>query len=147
MKLNNYNVDETDDGKLRVSGLSINDKEVAAPEGDLLTVNGAWYLEAYPSVIVAEKADGTLSMFHVTPFRRITEADMKPYKAYHPRKCKGQPLPEYLYKFYGLCRNDEILSEVIRVRLSPTEKDGLEMAARSAGKTVSEFLRDRIRGL
>lgn len=69
------------------------------------------------------------------------------YKGYHPHKCKGQHLPDYLYRFYGIARNEESLSEVIRVRVSPTEKEKLEAAASNAEKTVSVFLKEYIRGL
>ncbi|MFZ5596093.1 MAG: plasmid mobilization protein [Bacillota bacterium] len=112
-----------------------------------MIINGAWYLDSLPNEIVAELEDGKLVMFRLTPFRLITQGDLKDYKGHHPRKCKGQPLPEYLYRFYGLIRNEESLSEVIRVRVSPTEKEKLEAAASNAGKTVSEFLREYIRGL
>jgi hypothetical protein len=146
-KLNNYDISETDDGKLLIQHPSINNKEVDAPQGPYLTINGAWYLDAYPNLIIAEMLDNTLKMFHLTPFRAIKEVDMRPYKGYHPRKCKGSPLPEYLYRFYGLARNDETLSEVVRVRLSPAEKEQLNTAAKNEGKTISEYLRDHIRGL
>ena len=86
-------------------------------------------------------------MFFLTPFRAIKDVDIKPYKGYHPRKCKGQPLPDYLYRFYGLERNDETMSEVVRVRLTPGEKEQLETAATNSEKTVSEFLRDYIRSI
>lgn len=112
-KLNNYNINETDKGTLLIQSPSINDREVKAPTGPYLTINGAWYLDAFPNLIIAERMDGTLVMFNLTPFRAIREKDLRPYKSYHPRKCKGQPLPDYLYKFYGLARNEESLSEVI----------------------------------
>lgn len=147
MDINNYNVSETDEGKLLIQSPAINNKEVEAPEGPYLIINGAWYLEAYPGIIIAEMADNTLKMFNLTPFRAIKETDLRPYKAYHPRKCKGSPLPEYLYRFYGLARSDETMSEVIRVRVSPTEKEQLGTAASNAGKTVSEYMRDYIRTL
>ena len=146
-KLGKFTTSQTDDGKLLVQGESINTKEVNVPEGDLMIINGAWYLNQLPNQVVLERIDGSLGMFCLTPFRAITVKDIKPYKGYHPRKCKGSPLPEYLYRFYGLARNDESLSEVIRVRVSPTEKEKLEAASGNEDKTVSEFLRDYIRGL
>lgn len=114
---------------------------------EIMTVNGAWYVNQLPTMVVVELADGSLGMFNLTPFRAITETDIKPYKGYHPRKMKGHPLPDYLYRFYGLERNEETLSEVIRVRVSPSEKEKLEVAASNEDKTVSEFVRDHIRGL
>jgi hypothetical protein len=142
-----FDVNEMDDGRLLIQSPATNDKMVSAPTGDPLIVNGAWYLDAYPSSIIIERADGSLGMVNLTPFRAIGAQDIRDYKAYHPRKCKGQPLPDYLYRFYGLARNDESLSEVVRVRVSPSEKGKLDTAATNADKTVSEFLREYIRGL
>lgn len=144
-KLGRFDVDEMDDGRLLVQNPGTNNNVVDAPVGDLLIINGAWHLDAYPSNIIIERADNSLGMINIMPFRAIKPQDIRDYKAYHPRKCKGQPLPEYLYKFYGLERNQESLSEVVRVRLSPTEKERLEAAAKNEGLTVSEFLRDQIR--
>jgi len=146
-KLNKYNISETDTGTLLVQSESINTREVQAPRGEYMTINGAWYLNALPNHIVIELQDGSLAKFFMTPFRGIKEGDLTQYKGYHPRKSKGQPLPDYLYRFYGLARNEESLSEVIRVRVSPTEKGKLDTAAANAGKTVSEFLREYVRGL
>lgn len=142
-----FNVNEMDDGRLLVQSPAMNDKTVSAPAGDPLVVNGAWYLDAYPSSIIIERTDGSLGIVNLTPFRAINPQDIRDYKAYHPRKCKGSPLPDYLYRFYGMARNDESLSEVIRVRVSPAEKEKLEATAANAGKNVSEFLREYIRGL
>jgi len=142
-----FDVNEMDDGRLLVQSPATNDKMVTAPGGDPLIVNGAWYLEAYPSSIIIERTDGSLGMISLTPFRAIGPQDIRDYKAYHPRKCKGSPLPDYLYRFYGMARNDESLSEVIRVRVSPAEKEKLGATAANAGKNVSEFLREYIRGL
>lgn len=141
------NVSETDNNTLLVQNPSFSDREVRAPEGPYLTINGAWNLKAYPTLIITEMVDNSLKMFNIMPFRKITERDLRSYKGYHPRKCKGNPLPDYLYRFYGLARNEETLSEVIRVRVSPKEKESLEAAAVNSDKTVSEFLRQIIRGL
>lgn len=143
-----FNVSETDEGKLLVQGASINQKEFAPPDvKDPIIVNGAWYLDNFPSVIVVELPDGALRMFYIMPFRVITPKDLREYKSYHPRKMRGQPLPEYLYKFYGLARNEEMLSEVLRVRLSPSELEKVKATADAAGKTVSELIRELVRGL
>jgi len=115
----------------------------------MLKINGAWYLDSLPQHIVMELEDGTLTKVFISPFRQLTEKDFTVYKAYHPRKCKGQPLPDYLYKFYGLEKNDESLSEVVRVRLSPTEKSKIERygANLEPSKTISEVIRDYVRSL
>lgn len=144
-KLNKYTLSETDAGTLLIKSESMSPREVQAPVGESMVINGAWYLDALPTCVVMERMDGTLAKFFLTPFRSITEKDLTPYKSYHPRKCKGQPLPDYLYKFYGLARNEESLSEVIRVRVSPSEKEKLEAAAENAKATVSEFIREIIR--
>jgi hypothetical protein len=146
-KLNKYTLSETDAGTLLVQSESMGAREVQAPEAEPMIINGAWYLDALPQNIIIERVDGSLATFYLTPFRGIQGNDLMPYKGYHPRKCKGQPLPDYLYRFYGLARNEESLSEVIRVRVSPSEKEKLEATASNAGKTVSEFLREYIRGL
>lgn len=148
-KISKYEVNELDNGKLLVKGESINNKEVEAPTGDYLIINGAWYLDALPNQVVVELTDGSLAKFRLTPFRTITEKDFTAYKSYHPRKCKGQPLPDYLYRFYGLQKNDESATEVIHTRLTPTEKAKIETYAANLEpkKTVSEVVRDFIRGL
>lgn len=146
-KLGRFEVNEMDDGRLLVQNPGMNDKVVNVPVGDPLTINGAWHIDSYPTSIIIERVDGSLGMINLAPFRKITDTDIRDYKSYHPRKCKGSPLPEYLYRFYGLARNDETMSEVIRVRLSPTEKEKLETAAKNENKTVSEYLRDHIRQL
>ncbi len=113
----------------------------------MMQINGAWYLDSLPTMLVIEKPDNTLAMSNITPFRELTAEDLKTYAGYHPRKCKGQPLPQYLYRFYGLERGPEIASEVIHIRLTPTEKEQLQTAAEGSGKPVSEFSRDWIRNL
>ena len=146
-KLGKYDVTVARDGKLIVQDESINTRQVDAPTGDYITVRGAWYLDALPQHIVVEHVDGSLSKFFISPFRKLKESDFTVYKSYHPRKCKGSPLPDYLHKFYGLCRNEETLSEVVRVRVSPKEKEALEATAANSDKTVSELLREYIRQL
>lgn len=68
-------------------------------------------------------------------------------EGHHPRRCKGHPLPNYLYRFYGLERSDETANEVIHVRLTPSEKTAIQTAADGAGKTVSELVREWVRTL
>lgn len=111
----------------------------------MIKVNGAWFLEALQTHVVIELENGTLGKFNLTPYREIQDQDITVYKSYHPRKCKGQPLPAYLYRFYGLEKNDESASDVIHVRLTPAEKQKVQDAA--GDKSVSEFVRDYIRSL
>lgn len=114
---------------------------------DLMIINGAWNITALPNMIVIERVDGSLGMFNLTPFRAIADKDIRTYKSYHPRKCKGQPLPSYLYRFYGLEKNAETATEMIHARVTPKEKEKAETAAENKGKTVSELVRDYVRSL
>lgn len=112
-------------------------------------VNGVWNMDSLPNHYIVELTDGTLSKFFMNPFRMLSNDDFTVYKGYHPRKCKGYPMPEYLYRFYGLQRNDEVLSETVRLRLSPSEKEKLEAYCYNMEpkKSVSELLRDYVRSL
>ncbi len=114
------------------------------------TINGAWYIDSLPQSIIMELADGSLVKFTMTPFRDIVEGDWTPYNGIHPRKCLGLPVPSYLLRLYGLAvasDKENVLSEVVRVRISPSEKQKLEAAASNAGETVSELLRRYVREL
>jgi hypothetical protein len=146
-KIGKFNVTELDNGSLKVSGESINDRYVDVPEGDFKLVNGVWNVQSLPLHYIVELADSSLAMFHISPFRKIVDKDLQPYRGYHPRKSKGNPMPEYLYKFYGLQRDEEGLSETLRVRISPGEKEKLETycANLEPKLTISEFLREYIR--
>lgn len=112
-----------------------------------MIINGAWYVDELPTEIVVELESGDLKHCALSPFRKLSEADLKPYKGYHPRKMKGQPLPTYLYQFYGLEKNDESLSEVIRLRVTPSEKAAFEAytASLEPKQNVSDVLREFIR--
>ncbi len=146
-KHDRFDVNETDDGRLLVQSPATNAKMIPIPDGDPLIINGAWYLDSLPSSIVIERADGSLGMISLTPFRAITPQDIRDYKGYHPRKCKGSPLPDYLYRFYGLAKNTESATEVIHIRLTPTEKAKIDDAAKNAELTTSEYVRNWVRSL
>lgn len=146
-KIGKYNVAETENGELLVTGKSISDRKIKAPATAGIKINGAWYLDTFPNHAVLEKEDGTLARFNITPFRELGEKDFVSYKGYHPRKLKGQPLPNYLYRFYGLNKNEESLSETVRVRVSPSDLERAETFAKNLNKTVSEILRDYVRSL
>ena len=105
-----------------------------------MKINNAWYVDELPDHAVIETEHGQMAMFLIVPFRTLTEDDLIAYKGHNPRKMKGQPIPEYIYKFYGLKKNDEAMSEVIRARIRPSEKQAFLEAAN--GKTESEFLRE-----
>jgi hypothetical protein len=112
-----------------------------------MLINGAWYINQLPTEIVLELPDGTLKHIALTPFRHIKNTDLKTYHGYHPRKMKGQPVPAYLYPFYGLEHSNDSLSEVIRLRVSPHEKAAFEAYAASLEpqQNVSDVLRKFIR--
>jgi hypothetical protein len=113
----------------------------------MLKINGAWYINQLPEHLVLELADNRLVMVRMSPFRQLANEDFLAYNGHHPRRCKGQPLPDYLYRFYGLEKSDETANEVIHVRLTPTEKTTIQTAADGAGKTVSELVREWVRTL
>lgn len=113
----------------------------------MLKVNGAWYINQLPQHIVLELDNGSLTKVQMTPFRIISERDFSPYNGYHPRKCKGQPLPDYLYRFYGIDKNKESATEVIHIRVTPAEKAKVDAAAKNDEKSISELVRDYIKGL
>jgi hypothetical protein len=110
-----------------------------------LTISGAWYIESLPGFIVAELEDGTLISFPISPYREITSDDTTIYEGQHPRKLHGVPVPTSLYPYYNLDKSDESLSEVIRVRVSPSELERVRAAA--GNKSLSEFVRAWIRTL
>jgi len=114
---------------------------------DPIEISGAWYVDSLPGQIVTELTDGKLRSFAISPFRAISDDDMTDYGGQHPRKLRGIPVPSNLYAYYGLTKSEETLSEVLRVRLSPSELEKLKAAADASGKTTSEFAREWVRGL
>lgn len=112
-----------------------------------IAVSGAWYIDSLPGFVVAELEDGQLVSFPLSPYRYLTDEDLSDYNGIHPRRQHGTPMPAALYTYYGLEKSEEILSEVLRVRLSPSELERVKSAADAAQKTVSEYTRDWIRGL
>jgi hypothetical protein len=112
-----------------------------------ITVNNVWYVNNISNKAVAELTDLSLVMFNIKPFRLLTDQDLTPYKGHHPRKLKGQPLPDYLYRFYGLVKNSEIASEVIHITLTPSEKQKLDTVAKNNNTNISKYIRDYINTL
>lgn len=114
----------------------------------LFPITGAWYIEALPGCIIIERENGTLGKFGITPFRLITEKDISIYKGYHPRHCKGQPLPDYLYLQYGLVKSSQSLSALLpTIRVRPSELEKLQRIAAGRSQTISELVRSIIRDL
>ena len=110
-----------------------------------MIIKNAWFLEACPNEIVIEKEDG-LFFAKMTPYRKIKESELRDYKGYHPRKCKGQPLPNYLYRHYGIEKSNETASEVLRVRVTPTEKQKIQADADATDMSLSDYIRTKLNG-
>jgi len=70
----------------------------------MIKIKQAWYLRQLPSHIVAELPDARLVMFRLSPFSRISEAELKPYRGHHPSKCAAWVVPDYALKHYGLAK-------------------------------------------
>lgn len=115
-----------------------NTKEYTAYSQSGITINGAWYNKGY---FVIETKEEELKKFKVVPYRKIGSNDLEIYEGLHPRKIRLEPMPEYLYDIYALKKNEEALSETIRIRVRPSMKKALEEAAERNDKTVDEFLR------
>jgi hypothetical protein len=111
-------------------------------------INGAWYLDALPGCVIVECENGQLGRFALTPFRKISENDILQYKGYHPRHCKGQPLPEYLYSQYGLAKSSQTLSAVLpTTRLYQADLEKIQRIAKQKNMSISELIRSMIHDL
>ncbi|MGE4273976.1 MAG: hypothetical protein AB7E31_14120 [Desulfitobacterium sp.] len=112
-----------------------------------LEVNGAWYIDSMPTHIIVELRDGTLGYYLINPYREIKESDLLSYAGIHPRKVKGQPLPAFMYRLYGLEKSEETASEVLHTRVTPSEKVKIEAyaASQSPQMNVSDVIRRFIR--
>jgi len=107
-------------------------------------VCGAWFLADVPEHMVIELADHRMVMAPLRPEKGQTEPDFKLYDGPHPRKCKGQPVPEWQFRFYGMVRVSETASEILRVRLTPSDYKRLSESADAAGKPISDLVREWI---
>lgn len=114
---------------------------------NLITVAHVWCLDDDPDHFVIERTNGALEKFVIAPMRIIDENELQPYLGQHPRKLRGRPLDAILYPYYGLEKSEESLSEVIRLRVGPTEKALYEAFCASKGVTSSNDLRNYIRSV
>lgn len=114
-----------------------------------MRVYGVWFIPKLPDKYVAERDDGILFQFEMYPFRRITDHDIQTYVGLHPQCCKGQPIRDYLYHFYGLIKNDENAMETINMQVTLKEKLKIETYAANFDppKTISEVIREWIESL
>ncbi|NLI91019.1 MAG: hypothetical protein GX434_02085 [Peptococcaceae bacterium] len=144
-----YSVDVVFYNTIQIYALDDLDEQIRVLENKRLEINGAWYIDNMPENIVGELSDGTLVYFLINPYREIKQSDLHPYTGNHPRKMKGQPLPTYLYRYYGLEKNEEIASEVLHTRVTPSEKAKIEAYAANleSKTTVSDVIRQFIRGI
>lgn len=106
-----------------------------------MLVNGVWNIESLGNMYVAEMENGELKMFPVAPFKELKESDLKDYKGHHPRKMKGIPMPEYLFKFYGLELNPDA-SDAVRVRVKVSLKNRYEEYCKVNDTDPSRDLRE-----
>jgi hypothetical protein len=109
-----------------------------------MIINGAWTVTSLPYHYILDIPQLGLKMAYITPFREITEADLIPYEGHHPRKMNGVPVPSFLYRFYGLTKSGEIASEMIRARVTPSDKAEVERKAKEAGLSVTDFVRQKV---
>lgn len=58
--------------------------------------------EKYPNVYVLENLEGEFYKFFISPFRNITEKDLRPVLYYRPWGNMGTEAGDYIYKLYGL---------------------------------------------
>lgn len=68
----------------------------------MIKIKRAWYVKQLPQHVVAELLDARLVMFNLTPFRKVSEAELTPYLGHHPSKCTSSVVPGYVLKHYGL---------------------------------------------
>lgn len=104
-----------------------------------MKIINVWNIKRLPDDYVVELEDGSRAQFHIAPLRKITEQDLKPYRGDDPRKCAGQPMPLYLYKFYDLEVSSAAKTEVVRVRVTPDQ-----LARVSSVGAPSTVIRDLI---
>ena len=109
-----------------------------------MIISGAWAIDLLPLHFIIEVPGIGLRVAYVSPFRNLSIEEFTPYKGAHPRKIHGVPMPEYLYRFYGLEKNKEIASEVIHIRVTPTEKNELSTSAKKQDMRLAEYARAKL---
>ena len=114
----------------------------------MLTINGAWHVDDLPDKLVCEMEDRSLRQMPISPMRIWKNGnELEQYNGLHPRKCSGIPFPEYLYSYYGLQKNSESASEVLRCRVTPTEKNDFDLwCTKNGNLTMAEGLRRIVLG-
>lgn len=108
-----------------------------------MIVNGAWALKSLPCHYVIDAPGLGLRLTRITPFRMLADFDLTPYVGDHPRRIHGVPMPEYMYRLYGLEKTGA-KTEMLHIRVTHDEKAQVEKAARDAGTNVAEYVRSRM---
>lgn len=67
-----------------------------------LVMRGLWFHEAFPAHVVAERPDGSLATFRLSPFRAVTEDECEPYFGSHPARHGGVAVVPAVWRFYGI---------------------------------------------
>lgn len=107
-----------------------------------------WLLNDLPEYGIVELPSRDLYRFRLEPYRTLEpERDFTPYTGQHPRKISGTPLPDTMYRLYGLSRSNEAMTEMLRIRVTPSEQKALQAAAKKERVTVSELIREYIASL
>lgn len=76
----------------------------------MIRIKGAWQIKQYPGLYITELENGEIRMFKASPERVLSEADIRiVWDDKHPLKLDGKPLPEHLYKTYGLVYAGKVL--------------------------------------
>lgn len=112
-----------------------------------MEVKGAWFTATNKDQIVIEFMSGELNIVDINPIKVLLSSDFRPFYSKHPRLLRGEPIPLWLYRQYGLKKAEETATEVVHIRLSQADKDLLKMMADGKHVTVSEFIREWVQGL
>lgn len=108
-----------------------------------MIVSGAWTVKSLPCHYILDIPELGLKLARITPFRTMSEYDLTPYVGDHPRRIHGVPMPEYMYRLYGLEKAGS-KTEMLHIRVTPDEKAQIELSARESGVNVAEYVRGRL---
>ncbi|MCL1808438.1 MAG: hypothetical protein FWG42_01565 [Clostridiales bacterium] len=108
-----------------------------------MKIRNVWIMPQLPEYCVAELETGELKKFPVVPYREIKEEDLMDYADFHPRRLRGQLLLHSLYRYYGLEKSGETYSEVLKIRVTPSQKEKLEAAGRTSD-VIRKFIDEKL---
>jgi hypothetical protein len=101
-------------------------------------VNCAW---VQGGALVADFGGGRLLSAPLAPYRALDESGMAAHEGPHPKHARCPRLPESMYALYGLEKSGEAATEVLRVRLTPTEMEDVKAAAKASDMPLSDYAR------